>query len=674
MTATPEFFVDPERVTREFAVTPHPLLPWVSDAALRNHCRSEAGFRELHGLFAEREELVRRASDNWQEGGDPISCPFLELPHWAEADAELKRVLREVRLEKRSVAGQYVAGGKRAAKSERAARRVVQAALALRNGKIWCFQGSVPTSIAEQQRLVWKYLPKQMKALNGRARHGFTKINYTPDGGFAMGKSHGLVLPTMTEIHFLTYNQNPEDYTGWKLGAPLTSKERELIEKTPHLLNVGAWLDENATVEWIENMEARCSTNGACWLWTFSTLEGITPAIKEILIGFRTTKSRRAADLPEHWRALPDCPEGHAPLTGRVQRRNMSVVFFHTDLNPFPGNYENMKGMVEGKPPAVILRDLYGWTEDARSRAFPKFGGWNLIDPEQLPEEGTNYMLTDPAGSRPWATIWVRVAPGNPARVCIYRDWPDAQRWGPWAVPSKNPNRPDGDRGPAQRSLGWSWATWKQTWLAAERIEPAFTKAGALAVRDPQAKRVVARWLSQAGKFHKEPYDDKAQAWAKEHAKDCPAETIFRRLIDPRAARDQRVTEAGGTCAIDELLREHRHPKTGELLAPRMLFEPAPGLRESEGIRAINALLDFDTAAPLCPLVNEPRLYVVRGCEQVVWAMDNYVGRPAPDELKDERVLEGASKDFADLVRYLATADLWHVAAGTLGSKGGGSY
>ena len=55
-------------------------------------------------------------------------------------------------------------------------------------------------------------------------------------------------------------------------------------------------------------------------------------------------------------------------------------------------------------------------------------------------------------------------------------------------------------------------------------------------------------------------------------------------------------------------------PKTGELLAPRMLFTPAAtsrargGFEVETGIQAVGALLEFNREQPLCPLVNEPRL------------------------------------------------------------------
>ena len=59
---TTEFFVDPERVLRDYAPTPHPLRPWLSPEAVRRLCRTEAGFRELHELYHAREAEVRRCS------------------------------------------------------------------------------------------------------------------------------------------------------------------------------------------------------------------------------------------------------------------------------------------------------------------------------------------------------------------------------------------------------------------------------------------------------------------------------------------------------------------------------------------------------------------------------------------------------------------------------------
>ena len=629
-----------------------PMVPWpFAEAQVRaavaraaaGDAKATAWLDEVAKLFNEREELIRLAS----EDGDPYVYGW-EFPHWLDADRELKECGK----------GQYVAGGKRATKSERAARRIVQAAMHLPRGKIWCFQGAERTSISEQQALIWKYLPRYLKEMNGRTRHGFSKINWSQDGGFAQRL---LVLPNRTEIHFLTYGQDPKDFQGWSIGAVIGKREAELLARTPWLFNLGAWMDEDAPLNWLETVQTRCASRGACWMWTFSTLAGITATIKQLLVGARTVRSRPAAALAANRKYVPDCPVGAVPYTQRVQAPGVSVIYFHTDLNPLPPHYDNMLALVKEKPPAVILRDLYGYTEDTRQRAFPLFGGWNLVDPEQLPATGTNYMLTDPAGNRNWATIWVRVAPGNPPRLYVYRDWPDARRFGPWTVPSQKVgggSNPDGDAGPAQRSMGFGWVKYKQTWLAEERVIGG--KDFNERERDPYRRGLVAGALpSAATGAATAGIDDSREPRAE------AAEVIYIRWIDPRAGRDEKVVAEGGSCAIDELARTHTNAKSGEVDSPPMYFQPAPGLRIDTGIQAVNDLLDWNKDEPLVPLVNEPHLYVARGCEQVIWTLENYTALGGED---------GGCKDFADLLRYAATAELRHVEPGMLKTTGGGGY
>ena len=60
----------------------------------------------------------------------------------------------------------YVAGGKRAAKSEWAAKRFVESCVTYGDSLRWAFQDNERTSIATQQKLIWKYLPPELKALN----------------------------------------------------------------------------------------------------------------------------------------------------------------------------------------------------------------------------------------------------------------------------------------------------------------------------------------------------------------------------------------------------------------------------------------------------------------------------------------------------------------------------
>jgi hypothetical protein len=643
---------------RPYFPVPHPILPpstSVEAEALYERMVVKGGPEEQRQYAAWYQKRVKRIALAEEAGpqnkdGEPYTWGF-ELPHWKDADAEFRKC--EV--------GLYNAGGKRATKSERAGKRVVKACMTFKKGFLWCLQSNEETSRATQQRLFWKYLPNWVKAMNGRARHGFTKINYSLDGGFTEGI---VVLPTQTEVHFLTNKQDPKGYQGWEIGFNLTDEDREKVAADPELANIGAWLDEDVVLPWVETCETRSTTRGAKVLWTFSTMDGITLAVKEVLGRPRTIKSRKAEVLEQSRKHVTDCPPGHMPYVQVCSRRGWRAMYFHTDLNPFPGNYSGMLRLCEGKSFAYVAENLYGWSEDARSLAWPNFGGWNIIEQEELPADGTNYMLTDPAG-RNWATIWVRVAPGRPAKYFIYRDWPDERRYGPWAEPDPgsagHDGNPDGRMGRAQRSFGYGFIKYKQTWLAEEAISMAAniglapdeeTREKLLGrVKDPQHRARIRAAL-----------EAKASVAELEELR----EEIHCRYIDPRAGKDERAAKHGATCIIDELAKEDRDPRSGKLLAPRMRFLPAPGLLIKTGIDAVGDLLDWDKGNPLCALVNEPHLYVTRNCQQVIWTLSNYTAEGGED---------GGCKDFADLLRYMATQKPRYIApGGRVETSGGGSY
>ena len=143
---------------RELKVTPHPVIALPHAGQVVALLVQPEGKAKLLDVLAKREKSILLADE---EGGDPFRYG-IELPHWTEADADLKAQGR----------GQYCSGGKRATKSERAAWRVVQAAVHLPKSIIWCLQANLETSIATQQKMIWKYLPLEIKAMNGRKRHG----------------------------------------------------------------------------------------------------------------------------------------------------------------------------------------------------------------------------------------------------------------------------------------------------------------------------------------------------------------------------------------------------------------------------------------------------------------------------------------------------------------------
>lgn len=561
--------------------TPHPVLPWFTPAELRAWLALPDGPQQVAALFKEREQRIELAG----EEGDPLTFGF-ELEPWRRADELLQSGNKFL----------YVAGGKRASKSEWAAKRFVQSAMKYPRGVLWAFQDNHPTSIATQQKLVWKFLPPHIKALNGKPdRRRTFSVNYSPKNGFSDGV---LVLPNRTTMHFLTYNSEVTDYQGWEIGAVVRADDMD-----PNIANLGFWADENMPLSWMETCEFRATTRNAKGIWTFSTTEGITTTIKEVLGSAKTIESRPAELLAGRLN-LPGLPLGHMPYVQEAQRNGWRAIYFFSEFNVFGDNYANVKQLCHGRASQYIEENAYGYARDVMNKAFPLFGEWNIIPPDRVPAAVTRYMFTDPAGARNWATLWVAVdAAGN---FYIYRDWPEADLHGEWAVPSDDPRQPDGDIGPAQRSLGLGIDQLKAEWLKRENGEP-----------------------------------------------------ILIRYIDPRAGRNQHIDEQGGTCAVDMFMR-------GE--SP-MVFTPASSPARTgsarAGITECNELLYWDTNKELCAIVNAPKLFVTSNCQQVIWMFQNYTDRGGE---------KAGSKDFADLVRYMALADLLHVNDQTCRSTGGGSY
>jgi hypothetical protein len=557
-----------------FKPTPHPLLPWFTDEQLLATLRSPGGADEVARLFKEREQRILLEGDD----GEPLRYGS-ELPHWKDADAML---------------GQfkflYVAGGKRASKSEWAAKRLVRSALKHPRGVLWAFQDNHVTSIATQQKLIWKFLPQRLKALNGKQdKRKVFNINYSVKNGFA---DNVIVLPNRTSLHFLTYNSEVRDYQGWEIGAPkvnenhLSDMERmcqELAGFEP-VLNLGFWADEDMPLPWLETCEFRATTRNASGIWTFSTTEGITPTIKEV-VGTAQTLETRPAELLANRVNLPLLPPGTMPYRQKAERNRWGAIYFFSEFNPFGDNYANVKAICEGKNSDFIMENAYGYAKDTKHKAFPLFGEWNIVKAANIPKKLTRYMLTDPGdASRNWATIWV----GVDARGVhyIYRDWPDSQTYGEWAVPSDDPKQPDGERGPAQRSLGYGTTQLADDWRKLEGEEE-----------------------------------------------------IFERYIDPRAASNPHIEEHGGT---------NLYQKFAELPEP-MLFTPWSGVEKSIGYTHINRLLFWERDKELCWPTNAPKLYVSEECHQVIWMFTHFTGMGGD---------RAGGKDFADLVRGMALADL----------------
>lgn len=569
--------------------TAHPLVPVLELPVLQKLVTHPEGSRLYADWFTSREERIRLS------GEDPYNYGF-ELDHWKRCD-EL--------LELPGVDELLILGGNRAGKSEYAAKRAVDIAVRKPNAIIWCLHTTAASSIEMQQPLVWKYLPVEWK---NAPKNQVTNVSFTKKNGFADGK---LVGPNGSIIVFKNYAQKPDVIEGG---------ECDYI-----------WADELVPVDWVRTLRYRIVTRRGRLIVTFTPIHGYTPTVKEYVDGAKTVEWRFAERLKDSVNA-PGGQQGFMPF---IQEPTMfskaRIVYFHSILNPF-GGYDGIIKTLEKESDSIIKQRLYGFADKGFNVAFPNFGEFNIVRPENLPATGTNYCVIDPAGARNWFILWWRVAPGNPPKHYIYREWPTVSL-GPWAEPSNDAQVKDGVIGPGQQTLGYGIEEYKRLMLKLEKCGPTEI--------DPHRRSV---------------YDKRG---LKE-----PREVIMDRLVDPRAGRNQHAAEKGGTCLLDRMATATTN-SYGQTTSPVMIVRPASGVHIDDGIGELNTLLQWNPERTFMPVLNEPRLYVSAECKNTIWALSTWTG------LDGEK---GACKDPIDCLRYGALADFHYYAPGVLGSRGGGSY
>lgn len=564
----------------EIRPTYFPSVPWEFTEAAVDRARGDADKTiALLEAFSVREELIRMAK------ADPYAHEP-PLPHWHDADELLAGKWRGEALygEELKTLFAIILGGNRSGKSRFAGWRTVRSAVENPGSNIICLAENEKTSIETQQAIIWHYLPAEYKALNNK--RGNFYIKHTDYGGF--GKERLLALPNGSKFHFKTYNQDPGDCEGWMFG-------------TAGKVCVGVWADENLRVNWLAMLLRRLRFQQAHLLWSYTPINGMTPTIKEAVGSDGEVLCSREAELLAEAVNVPGLPRGHMPYVQRAALHRGAVIYFWSEFNPFGDGdrsyYEGVKEDCAGRSSEYSQRIAYGYTRDTVGKPFPLFGAWNVIAADHIPAKGANFLFVDPAGGRNWAAFWVRVTPDG--RHYIYREWPDEQTYGEWALPNIE-NTGDNlaklhKAGPAQNSLGLGVTELKATWYALEH-----------------------------------------------------GEVIEERYIDPRAGRNPHAAEHGGTCLIDDLAADHVGADGRQV--PGMDFIPASGVSMEEGLTQVNELLHWRHTEPLDMVRNAPKLFVSRDCHQVIGALNHWPG-PAAGE-------KHPWKDFADLLRYMAVADL----------------
>lgn len=650
---------EPAAAFDAYAFKPHPLVPLPSPeelaADMADPARREGALKFLTG----RAQLLRLDETD----------PLWHKLRLAES-RDLDRLLCQYQMV-------YESGGKRAGKTEDGVPRFLRSCFKYGKAKRWAMQDNALSSVANLQQLFWKYLPESVRKLNGarnKKQRQQYRVHYSPDGGF----DGLLILPNGCEIYFLNYTQQPSDFLGWELGKAVEWPE------DPEVADIGALLDENCPLTWLENIQLRCSTRGAKIHWMYSPQEGITPAIRDLKANARTIQTK-PAELLATTVNVPGLPRGEMPYVQTDEKKRLAIFYRFTEFNPFSG-YDRPGGVKElclGKANKdYTMRHAYGYCEGVRGRACPKFSAEvNVVEPAAVPAQGTNYMVTDPHGARNWFTFWARACPGRPGDVYIYREWPNYELFGDWAVTSANPKKLNGDRGPAQPTIGFGPAQYKNLFLQLERIiVPATIKefaAGHLTPAlsplpsDGNAEREnVDTRLDELLKVVADPAHRRrirAAVLAEENLDEL-TELIFERLIDPRAARNQNATEQGGIDLLTKLAQPSKKATDGVDAAP-MYFTPAPGLDLREGISQLNELLYWDETQERVSIINAPRLFVSSACRNVIWALNNYC---LPT---DQATTDDACEEPLDCLRYLVTHGVRHIEpGGKIKTTGGGAY
>jgi hypothetical protein len=379
-------------------LTKHPIIHLPTEDEVVGLAQTIGAEKTAEVLKRREEKIQAEITDPYRHGYEPES--------WADADTLLMNGNELL-----------IMGGNRAGKTEYAAKRVMQLLCTRPNSRIWCLHTTSQTSIQMQQAVIWKYMPPEFK---NAKKTKVTNIQYSQKNGFTDAT---FVLPNRSQCFFMNYGQ-----------------EKKVIEGgEPDLI----WCDELVPQDWIETLRYRLVTRSGKMILTFTPITGFTPVVKDYVAGCRIKRTRFADLLPET-QNVPGIPKGHMPYIAECSKGSANVIWFHSILNRY-SPFEQIKLALRGRGPYEVKIRAYGWAESLAGSQFPRFGEANIIPADQIPEEGTNYMAVDPAGSRNWFMVWLRI--DEHGNKFVYREWPDISM-GEWALPAE---KPDGRPGPAQK-------------------------------------------------------------------------------------------------------------------------------------------------------------------------------------------------------------------------------
>lgn len=267
-----------------------------------------------------------------------------------------------------------------------------------------------------------------------------------------------------------------------------------------------------------------------------------------------------------------------------------------------------------------------------------------------LPDDGTRYFWTDPAGTgdtggRNWFALWGLVDVWN--RLWIYREWPcehipvaGVGLPGPWATPGQNKSshKYGGMPGPGAMSFGFGLKDYKAEFARLEGWD------------DAREDKPVEDWSADNG---------------------C-RERIYMRYMDKRFGNTQHQQKDGNTTLQDNMadLGMHFELITGhaaqdgrgaidhgiDLINDALAFTPE-WLEQIEGKRS-----DLDA---MQMVQQGPKLFVCADCTNLWFALTAYTSLGGHKE---------ATKDPIDTLRYALHSNPFYVEDFLSGSATRGGY
>ena len=237
-------------------------------------------------------------------------------------------------------------GGNRSSKSIFCSRLMLHLLMVIPEARIRVYHVNDEKSISEQQQIIWEALPDRYKNLSKRKGIAHS-IVFSQKTGFTGNK---LILPPMegcqlgSEMIFGTYEQyknNPQVVEGWWAHA--------------------IWGDEEMPQKMYERLLTRLYDVRGRLLLSFTTIQGWSPLVADILGRTRTLRKRHS-DLLN--RQIPTAQES-------LSRSSTRIYYFWTQDNPFIPS--DAIDAIRGRPEAEILSVAHGIPTKPTTGKFPRF-------------------------------------------------------------------------------------------------------------------------------------------------------------------------------------------------------------------------------------------------------------------------------------------------------------